>query len=282
MVRLYPRPDSAELRRFYPPEEPAPAHLAIQNWWMRLLRRCLLGDHARFARRALDEVPGTHPVLDVNCGTGLFLRALNLPQNRLVGLDFSVGMASIAWAHNAVPAACGALSSAPFPAGTFALITMFQVLEHLYDPSVYIQAASQLLCPDGRLIVQVPNASSWQFLLLGEHWSGLDIPRHLLLFREVDLRNLLDFFGFEVIRKKRFSLRDDPALLVKSLAPGVSPDVRRWRRSDENRVAALLKNALFGLFWLFALPIAALESACRGGATLTLEARLKRVPADPS
>ena len=159
---------------------------------------------------------------------------------------------------------------------------MFQVLEHVYDPSVYIEAAAQLLRPEGRLIVQVPNAGSWQFLLLGEHWSGLNIPRHLLFFKEEDLENLLRYCGFVIVRKKRFSLRDDPLMLATSLAPGLSPEVRRSRGGDVNQVAAIVKSALFLLLWLIALPVAAVESACRGGATLTLEARLKRVPSNPS
>jgi SAM-dependent methyltransferase len=282
MVRLYPRPDPEELRRFYPARELGDAHGDAPGLWKKLLHRFLFRDHARFVQRSLAEVPGNGPVLDVNCGTGLFLRELNLAQNRLVGLDFSVDSAAMAWSQNAVPAVCGALPSAPFPAGTFSVITMFQVLEHLYDPSVYIEVAAQLLCPEGRLIVQVPNASSWQFLLLGERWSGLDIPRHLLLFKQQDLENLLQFCGFEIVRKKRFSLRDDPLMLATSLAPGLSPEVRGSRGVDENQVAAVVQSALFGLLWLIALPLAALESACGGGATLTLEARLKRPASDPS
>jgi hypothetical protein len=71
-------------------------------------------------------------------------------------------------------------------------------------------------------------------------------------------------------------LKDDPLLLVTSLAPGLSPEIRRLRRTDDNQLAAIAKSVLFGLLWLIALPIAALESACHGGATLTMEARLKR------
>lgn len=282
MVRLYPRPDPEELRRFYPPPAPASAPAGISGFWEHLLRRFLYGDHARFVRRALDAVPGDGPVLDVNCGTGLFLRELNLPQHRLVGIDFSSDAAATAWTRNAVPAVCGALPSAPFRSGAFSMITMFQVLEHLYDPSLYIQVAAQLLRPGGCLIVQVPNASSWQFMVLGEHWSGLDIPRHLLLFKQEDLENLLEFYGFKIVRMKRFSLRDDPLMLATSLAPGLNPEVRRARGSDENELAAIVKNVLFGVLWLVALPIAFLESVCRGGATLTIEARLQRDASDPS
>ena len=58
-----------------------------------------------------------------------------------------------------------------------AAITMFHVLEHLYEPASYLDAAHKLLRPDGRLVVQVPNAACWQFLLFGERWNGIDVPR---------------------------------------------------------------------------------------------------------
>ena len=280
MIRLYPRPTPDELRRFYPTLRGPAAYPSESGFWSTLFRRILFRGHVRFVRQALDQLPGELPVLDVGCGGGEFLRELNLPEHRMVGLDYSVDAAERAWGHNAIVAICGALPSAPFPAGTFAAITMFQVLEHLYDPSVYLDAAAHLLCPDGRLFIQVPNAASWQFLLLGERWSGLDIPRHLLLFREDDLGHLLSYCGFEVVRRMRFSLRDDPLTLATSLAPGLNPEVRRARGVEENQLATLVKHALFGVLWMIALPVAALESACGGGATITLEARLKQTPSD--
>lgn len=281
IIRLYPRPDPEELRRFYPVQEHRDSD-SDPGFWKKLLQRFLFAEHVRLVRRALDEVPGDGPVLDVGCGTGLFLRELNLPQHRIAGIDFSVDAASMAWRRNAVPAVCGAMPSAPFPPGTFSVITMFQVLEHVYDPAVYIDAAAHLLRPDGRLFVQVPNAGSWQLLLLGERWSGLDIPRHLLLLHADDLENLLHYYGFEIVRRKRFSLRDDPTTLATSLAPMLNPVVRRARGTDENAGAAFVKNALFGLLWLISLPITVLESVCHGGATVTLEARLKRAASNRS
>lgn len=281
MVRLYPRPEPDEIRRYYPPALTAGGRAAPPGRLSRFVQRLLMHGQVKFVRQTVRRVPWDGPVLDVGCGTGRFLRELNLPQQRLVGLDFSVDAAAEAWASNAVPAVCGALTNPPFAAGLFSTITMFQVLEHLYDPSVYVQAAAQLLHPAGRLIVQVPNAGAWQFVLFGEHWSGLDMPRHLMLFHYRDLENLLNFCGFEIVRRKRFSLLDDPTMLATSLVPELNPRVRLVRGVDENESAAMVKHLLFGLFWLLALPIAAIESLCHGGASLIVEARLKRPPAGP-
>jgi hypothetical protein len=66
-------------------------------------------------------------------------------------------------------------------------------------------------------------------------------------------------------------------MMVTSIAPGLNPHVRRVRRVEENRAASMIKTGLFALLWLLAVPITAIESACHGGATLMLEARLKRV-----
>jgi SAM-dependent methyltransferase len=276
LIRLYPRPDSHEIHRYYPenywyhPDATPADHLA-ERW-----RRFVLRDHVRFVRRALDEVPGEGPVLDVGCGGGLFLRELGLPQHRLAGLDFSLDAAAVAWGKQGVPAACAALPRAPFRPGAFAAITMFHVLEHLYDPAAYLEAARELLHPEGRLIVQVPNAASWQFLLLGEAWNGLDIPRHLFNFRERDLEILLNSCGFEVTRRKHFSLRDNPAGLATSLAPGLDPMSRRVRRVPDSPRAKLLKDLCYFGLVLLALPFTLLEAACQAGSTIMLEARIKK------
>ena len=145
-------------------------------------------DHLRFVERALRDSEQEGVVLDVGCGGGLFLQMLSeRGVKHVAGLDFSLDAASVAWRRAGVPAVCATLSRPPFPPASCAAITMFHVLEHLYDPAIYLEAAHQLLRPDGRLIVQVPNAACWQFLLLGERWNGIDVPRHLINFRLSDL-----------------------------------------------------------------------------------------------
>jgi cyclopropane fatty-acyl-phospholipid synthase-like methyltransferase len=153
---------------------------------------------------------------------------------------------------------------------------MYHVVEHLYDPAAYLDVAHQLLKSDGRLIVQVPNAASWQFLLLGERWSGADIPRHLFDFRAPQLEILLDNCGFEVVRWKHFSLRDNPAGLATSLAPWLDPMARRIRRVKETSGLRLAKDLAYFALVLASVPFAVLEACCGEGSTVMVEARKKR------
>jgi len=274
LIRLHPWPPPHELRRYYPP-----------NYWFNpeglgnraaeTYRRFVVQDHVRFALRAIADSGEDGLVVDVGCGGGLFLQMLAQHGHAVLGIDFSLDAASVAWHGQGVPAVCADFLRPPLEPACCCAITMFHVLEHLYDPAGYLDTAYRLLKPQGRLIVQVPNASSWQFLLLGECWSGLDVPRHLFDFRERDLEILLDSCGFQVLRKKHFSLRDNPASLATSLAPWLDPMARRIRRISESPRMQLFKDLAYLALVAASVPFAALEAACQAGSTIMMEARKK-------
>ena len=273
LVRLDPQPAAEELRRYYPenywfaPDESAASRLA------EAYRRLVLRDHVRFVAQALGGSRARGPLLDVGCGGGLFLGMMRERGYRVAGLDFSREAAAVAWKRQQVPAVCGDLAHAPLRAGSFAGITMFHVLEHVPDPRAYLVAARDLLAPDGRLVVQVPNAASWQFHLLGRRWSGVDVPRHLFDFRDRDVERLLEECGMAVVRRKYFSLRDNPAGLASSLAPALDPMARRVRRAAESAGARLAKDLAYLALVAAALPFTLAEAAFRSGSTVMMEAR---------
>ena len=275
LMRLFPLPHPSELSQFYPTQYWfSPGDSAAARAEERY-RRFVLGDHVRFVEAAIQATPTRGTVLDVGCGGGLFLRLLRERGHRVVGLDNSLDAAGVAWRQNRVTALCGSLTRAPFRPAQFTTITMFHVLEHLYDPMAFCEAAKDLLADDGRLVIQVPNAACWQFLLFGEHWNGIDIPRHLVNFKEKDLVDLLDASGFTVTRRKHFSLRDNPAGLATTIAVGLDPMARRVRKAHESPQGRLFKDALYFALMLACIPPTLVEAACRAGSTIMVEARKK-------
>jgi SAM-dependent methyltransferase len=276
LIRLSPQPSPLELRDYYPPDywfvPETTAADRLEHWY----RRLVLHDHLHFVERALRESEQPGLVVDVGCGGGLFLQMLaERGQTHVVGLDFSLDAANVAWRRAGVPAVCATLSRPPFAPGSCAAVTMFHVLEHLYDPASYLDAAHQLLGPEGRLILQVPNAACWQFLLFGERWNGIDVPRHLINFRLSDLDSLLEHCGFEILRHKHFSLRDNPAGMATSLAPDLDPMARRLRHVVETPRQRLGKDLLYVALVAASLPFGLIEAACRAGSTIMVEARKK-------
>lgn len=271
LLRLHPSPSPHELRTFYP-----------SNYWFapgnstasrleELYRRVVLRDHVSFVHSSLaSHVPG--PVLDIGCGGGLFGRLMRERGHICLGLDFSQQAATVGWSVNAVPVVVGDFTQSPFAPASFKAVTMFHVLEHLYNPVECLESVYTMLRPGGSLIVQVPNASSWQFLLFGASWNGIDVPRHLVNYRASDLHRLLLRCGFEVVRKKYFSLRDNPAGLASTLAPALDPMARRIGRSGEEK-GRLLKDLLYLALVAASVPLTALEAACSAGSTVMIQAR---------
>jgi hypothetical protein len=79
--------------------------------------------------------------------------------------------------------------------------------------------------------------------------------------------------GFEVVRRSYFSLRDNPAGLAISLAPGLDPMARRVRKVREGAATRLVKDlAHLGLV-VASLPFTLAEAAVGAGSTVMMEAR---------
>ncbi|HEV2687690.1 MAG TPA: class I SAM-dependent methyltransferase [Bryobacteraceae bacterium] len=275
LIRLEPRPSPQELTRYYPPEYWYAPDGDTASRLEEAYRRFVLRDHINFVLRAIADSEEKGLVVDVGCGGGLVLKMLSERGLPVLGLETSEAAANSAWQRNGVAVICGDLSKSPIERGTCSVVTMFHVLEHLHDPVGYLRSARDLLLPGGRLIVQVPNASCWQFLMFGERWNGVDVPRHLVNYRQRDLENLLEYCGLEVVRRKHFSLRDNPAGFASSVAPGLDPMARKVRKLHESAFIKLAKDFVYFGLVLVALPFTLLEAACGAGSTIMVEARRK-------
>ena len=170
LMRLAPLPTPEDLARYYPAHYWYAPDGSFAAGLEERYRRLVLRDHVRFVGRALAACGESGPVLDVGCGGGLFPRLLRERGFAAIGLDSSPEAAALAWHTNGVPVFCGDLAQSPLGAGVCAGITMFHVLEHVYDPRAYLAAARVLLKPHGRLIVQVPAGSSACWAPAGTEW----------------------------------------------------------------------------------------------------------------
>ncbi len=82
-------------------------------------------------------------------------------------------------------------------ANSFQAILLIDVLEHMSVPEALdlLRACYDVLCPGGRLVLQVPNASG----LFGLTTFTAD-PTHLSLWNELRLRSALESRGFVKVR----------------------------------------------------------------------------------
>ncbi|GJL65836.1 MAG: hypothetical protein NPIRA05_08070 [Nitrospirales bacterium] len=138
-------------------------------------------------------------ILDVGCGTGLFLRFLEIQGYRLVeGLELSAQQAVRARGHVAFPVHVG--NAATFlqeRKESYAAITLNDVLEHVPKNKTvpFLQTLKKGLRADGVLVINVPNVAG-----LNTSFVRYNDFTHELVFTEMSLRQVLLMAGFRDIR----------------------------------------------------------------------------------
>ncbi|MBL7740281.1 MAG: class I SAM-dependent methyltransferase [Chitinophagaceae bacterium] len=84
----------------------------------------------------------------------------------------------------------------------FDAITMWHVLEHVHDLSAYVQQLRNMLKEKGRLLIAVPNYTSFDAKKYQDHWAAYDVPRHLYHFSPLSMKVLMEKHGLNVVQYK--------------------------------------------------------------------------------
>lgn len=145
-------------------------------------------------------------LLDVGCASGEFLLAAQARHWDVYGVESSAGAADQARRLTGATIHSGTLDTAPYAAGMFDAITLWDVIEHLQSPRAYVRQIAQLLRPGGVLALTTPNIRSLAFALLGQTWEIIGPNDHLYYFAPRTLARLLRDAGFAI--HKMHTLRD--------------------------------------------------------------------------
>jgi 2-polyprenyl-3-methyl-5-hydroxy-6-metoxy-1,4-benzoquinol methylase len=138
-------------------------------------------------------------LLDVGCGPGAGLEAARSLGYEAWGLDVSSAAVVVASARHPDRVRLGILSDRLFPRGFFDVITLFDVIEHVYDPRRLAADLAWHLAPQGRLVVTTPNVKSLLARGTGRRWVSYKIPEHVSYFSPRTLAAALAP-GFEIER----------------------------------------------------------------------------------
>lgn len=90
--------------------------------------------------------------------------------------------------------------------GTYDVITMWHVFEHVYTYNEYFEAFKELLSPQGVLVIAMPNYKCFDAEYYKEYWNGYDVPRHLWHFHPSTFQNFSQKRGFNLLKTKRLPL----------------------------------------------------------------------------
>jgi SAM-dependent methyltransferase len=170
LVQQHPMPDDvSEFYEAYPIHQTKPG---VYSW----VRRRLLSKVYVAPRK---WPPGAH-LLDFGCGDGWYLRWCKEQGLRPIGFESSEAHARAIGSAIGIETLWSLDDLERRFEGTFDVITIHFVVEHLTDFVGTITRLSRLLRKGGIVRYVVPNIRSWEFRLFGRKWHGLDPPRHVI------------------------------------------------------------------------------------------------------
>lgn len=270
LVYLNPRPTQGEISSFYPESRYHPfkaihgagATIPGSTHWKRALwltRRTQVGT-----------------VLDVGCGSGLFLLAMGALGWNCVGVEPNETAAQ----HAREVAGLEVLAGDVFAinqVATYDVITLWDVLEHVHSPLDVLVHCNRLLNSDGVIALHAPNWASIERRLFGERWTALDSPRHLYHFSPGTIKQLLKRSGFRV-----------ETLHAKAPVLTLASNVLRWAgdrlyregrskafmaKTQSNRKSSPKRLSLIHLVHILMRPPNAVANFLNMGASMLILAR---------
>jgi 2-polyprenyl-3-methyl-5-hydroxy-6-metoxy-1,4-benzoquinol methylase len=128
----------------------------------------------------------------------VFLERLRRRGWEVTGVDTSPAAAAAADRAFGIAVHVGELADVALPGGSYDLVRLNHVIEHLRDPAATMRVIARLLAPGGLLYVGTPNVESLAFRWNGRRWPGIEVPRHLWLFSPATLTRAIEQAGLVV------------------------------------------------------------------------------------
>ncbi len=136
-------------------------------------------------------------LLDVGCYAGIFLNEAKKQNFDVVGIEPSTWAAEYARSKVGCLVYQGTLEKHELPKGEFDIVTIWDVIEHLFDPKLSIEKAYDALKIGGHIAITTHDIHSVFARVLGKNYPWL-MRFHLVHFSPLTLANLLRSVGFEI------------------------------------------------------------------------------------
>lgn len=136
-------------------------------------------------------------VLDVGCGQGEFASYVSKNDAKFIGLESSTSAKTLAKTKGIDILNVSIQDYALSNPETVDLVTSFQVLEHVSEPKLFIQAKLEVLKHNGLMIIAVPSEDSF----ISDVTNGvLNMPpHHLTRWSDKSLKYVADLFNLELV-----------------------------------------------------------------------------------
>ncbi len=191
-------PDAASIGKYYQSNAYV-SHSDTQEGLINKLYHVIRNYTLKQKRKLIQSVTklSTGNLLDVGAGTGAFAATMQAAGWKVNGLEPDETARANAFQKYS-------LTFLPpdklyeLPSQHFDVITMWHVLEHVHHLHDYFQTYGRILQAKGKLIIAVPNYTSYDAEVYKNYWAAYDVPRHLYHFSPNSMQHLAQLHGFAV------------------------------------------------------------------------------------
>lgn len=242
-----------------------------RHFWFRT-RRVIV---AALCADIVASLPAGYRVMEIGCGTGHLLKTLKdtCVHGRLVGMDLYWQGLAFASQRTSTSLIQGRAEWMPFREGTFDLIGMFDVLEHLENDDEILVSVGKMLKKGGKLLLTVPAER--------QLWSTTDlIAHHQRRYEKDELQQKLVKSGFQISYISEFMqvlhplarLRPPAPVLLEAMSAGEN---RRSQEelSQELKVIPIVNEIAFRILNAEVKRIRKYEAIKRGTSVIAVASR---------
>lgn len=191
-----PRPDAIEILKYYESNEYISHNAQKQNFF-NIIYRQVRTVSIRRKFLLVKRFSNGNNLLDIGCGTGEFIAYCSKKGFTTTGVEPNENARKFAIDSLYQKVKPESFFDEVYP-GSFDVVTLWHVLEHIHDLNGRMGKIAALLKPSGTLIIALPNSNSWDAIHYQNFWAAYDLPRHLYHFTPDTLKKLAVKYGFNV------------------------------------------------------------------------------------
>lgn len=142
-------------------------------------------------------------LLDIGCGTGYFPNYMKQKGYESYGMEIDENARKFAAENFGIKVSSPDELLTQSHKSAYDIITLWHVLEHIYDTDTYMNWIHESLKDDGTLLIAIPNCSSYDAKTYKKYWAAYDVPRHIWHFTPDTLNMFISTYKFRLVAVKR-------------------------------------------------------------------------------
>ncbi len=207
-AQIFPIPKKDEDKKFY--DEDRQAKNINYCKGITELKKKTKEDTLRRVKLINKFTPKNGSVLEIGSGYGFFLEEVRKHGHKVIGIEISNERREYSKKITNVKVLNVNLNEQILSIGKFDTIALFQVLEHIIDPVIFLKNITKLVKPNGKVIIEVPNFNDFQLELNKAYSEWYWQRAHIHYFSPKMLKHVLLCAGFKtrILGIQRYSIEN--------------------------------------------------------------------------